>query len=163
MSAAPDTEPFLDQLDAHRRIVFKVASAYARNAADREDLSQEIIAQLWRAFPRWDRTRPFATWMYRIALNTAISWWRTESRRARRLQPAGEGALDVAAPDPEEHDERLAWLHGAIAALPETDRALALLFLDGHRHDAIAQIMGLSESNVSTRLHRLKQRLRAMV
>jgi RNA polymerase sigma factor (sigma-70 family) len=157
------TDQFLDRLDTHRRIVYKVASVYARDVADREDLAQEIIAQLWRAFPQWDAARPFSTWMYRVALNTAITWWRTESRHARRMQPATAHIFEVAAPDAEETDERLAWLHRAIIALPETDRALVLLYLDGHRHNVIAQIMGISESNVSTRLHRLTQRLRATV
>jgi RNA polymerase sigma-70 factor, ECF subfamily len=154
---------FLVLLDAHRRIVHKVASSYARDGADREDLVQEMIAQLWRAFPSWDPSRRFSTWMYRIALNTGISWLRSESRRARRLEPGEPSLLEVAAPEPEEPDERMALLRELIARLPETDRALLLLYLDGHRHDAIAEIMGISESNVATRLHRLKQRLRAEV
>ena len=157
------TEAFLQLLDAHRRIVHKVAFTYARDAADRDDLAQEIIAQLWRAFPGWDSARQFSTWTYRIALNTGISWLRTESRRARRLQSTDPMLLEMPAPDPEEPDERLTWLRTVIAELPEMDRALVLLYLDGHRHDAIAEIMGVSESHVATRMHRLKQRLRAKV
>ena len=71
----------------HRRLVFKVAHTYARGRADVEDLAQEIAAQLWRAFPAYDRARRFSTWMYRIALNVAISWLRTEAPRRRRSVP----------------------------------------------------------------------------
>lgn len=163
VSSSDSTPRFLALLDEHRRILYKVARAYTRSDTDREDLVQEIIAQLWRAFPGWDPARRFSTWMYRIALNTGISWRRGESRRERRVAPGDPALLDVAAPEPHEPDERLTRLYGFIAELPEADRALVLLHLDGHRHDVIAEIMGISESNVATRMHRIKQRLRAKV
>lgn len=158
----PDADSvFLAQLEAHRRIVHAVAAAHARDAADRDDLAQEIVAQLWQAFPRWDRTRRYSTWMYRIALNTAISWQRRERRRWQRQVPTDLATLEVPAPDPTPVDERLLRLQAFLARQSEADRALLLLYLDGVRQADIAGIMGISETAVSTRIHRLKQRLRA--
>ena len=159
--ADPDQqELFLTLLDEHRKILHKVASSYARDAEDRADLLQDMIGELWRAFPSWDRQRRYSTWMYRIALNTAISWLRQESRRHRRIVTAEPMLLEIAAPEAEEPDERLAQLRSIITRLPATERALVLLYLDGLRHDAIAEVLGISESNVGTRINRIKQRLR---
>ena len=160
MTDAAEQE-FLALLEAHRGIIGKVAATYARDHADREDLGQEIVSQLWRAFPGWDRGRRFSTWMYRIALNTAISWLRSESRRARRFVPADDSVHEIAAGEPEDADERLAVLQRLVASLSDADRALVLLYLDGNAYDVIADVLGISESNVATRMHRIKARLRA--
>lgn len=153
---------FVVLLDEHRKILYKVAAAYARGEADRADLAQEIVGQLWRSFARYDERYRFSTWMYRIALNVAISFYRGESRRLRTVVPAEESILQVAAeePDGSEHDERLQQLRAFIEQLGELDRAMIILYLDGHRHAAIAEILGMSESNVGTRIGRIKQRLR---
>lgn len=94
LDAAEREAQFLADLDGHRRILYKVARAYGRNEADREDLVQETVAQLWRAFPRFDPTYRFSTWMYRIALNVAISWQRRERSRTRHLEPDGAELLE---------------------------------------------------------------------
>jgi RNA polymerase sigma factor (sigma-70 family) len=155
-------ERFLALLDQHRGVVHKVAGAYGRTPADREDLAQEIIAQLWRSFPSYDPRLRFSTWMYRIALNTAISGYRSESVRGRHTVPADEETLQVAAPEPDT-DERLQELYRMIQTLNEMDRALVILYLDGNRYDAIAEVLGISESNVGTRLNRIRTRLRDSV
>ena len=80
-------DAFVDQLDRHRRMVFKVAHTYASGAADCEDLAQEIVVQLWQAYPRYDPARPFSTWLYRIALNVGISHLRREGPRRRQTVP----------------------------------------------------------------------------
>lgn len=152
---------FVALVDAHAGIVPKVARVYAWTAADRDDLAQDILAQAWRAFPGYDAARPFGTWLYRIALNVAISWLRRHVPRQRLTVP-----LDV-----DEHDlggvgldgeeaERVAALTAAIRELAPLDRALVLLYLDDHPHREIAAVLGISESNVATKLQRLKQRLR---
>lgn len=86
---------FAERLEAHRRMVFKVANSYAAGAADREDLAQEITVQLWRAFPGYDPTRPFSTWLYRIALNVAISHLRREGPRQRQTVPLALHAFGI--------------------------------------------------------------------
>lgn len=156
---------FAALLDAHRGIVFKVANAYCRQAEDRQDLAQEIAAQAWRAFPGYDTARSFPTWLYRIALNVAISHLRnaggrgaTESLDERHeTQP---GFLDDDTSARHEQDERLRMLYAVIDRQPPLDRALLLLWLDERSQREIAEILGLSESNVSTKLNRLKQRIR---
>ncbi|KTF29985.1 RNA polymerase sigma 70, partial [Xanthomonas translucens pv. translucens] len=117
---------------------------------------QEIAAQAWRAFPRYDRQRPFSTWLYRIALNVAIGELRGRTRAHRQTLPLQD--LDLADPhaaDPE-RERQVQALYRFIAQLP----ALALLYLDERPQREIAEILGIGESNVSTRIGRLKQRLR---
>ncbi len=157
-----EQERFVALLDEHKRILYKVAGGYCRNAADREDLVQEMVVQLWRSFDRYDEHFRFSTWMYRVALNVAISFHRSASRQPRELVPAGEALLEIADPAAFEAgaDDDLKQLHAMLQRLDELDRALILLYLDGHRHDTIAEVLGLSESNVGTKINRIKQRLR---
>jgi RNA polymerase sigma factor (sigma-70 family) len=154
---------FTRLLEEHRGIVFKVANTYARGTADRDDLAQEIAAQLWRAWPRYDPDRGSATtWMYRVALNVGISFLRGDGRRRSHAVPLDESLHDMAAPAPEAdgHDDRLRLLHDFIATLPALDRALLLLYLEERSTRGIAEVLGISESNTTTRLSRLRQRLR---
>jgi RNA polymerase sigma-70 factor (ECF subfamily) len=160
MTTPTSQDRFLKLLDEHKKIVYKVASSYCRNPADRPDLEQEIVAQLWRSFGRYDEAYRFSTWMYRIALNVAISFYRAETRRSRGTVPAGDSLLEIAAEGPGEPDPNLQVLRGLIARLDELDRALLILYLDGNRHDTIAEILGISETNVGTKIGRIKQRLR---
>lgn len=152
---------FLALLREHHKIVLKVASVYARGGQDRNDLAQEIAIQLWRSFPRYDPERRFSTWMYRVALNVGISFARRERTRGGRFEPLADPA-GVAA-DVDEPDERLKQLHAVIAGFAELDRALILLYLEERPHSEIAAILGISETNVATKLGRLKQRLRGQM
>lgn len=160
-TAALDDE-FLELLDRHKVILFKIANLYCRNRADFADVVQEITLQAWRSFDRYDRSRPFSTWVYRVGLNVAISFYRTEARRSRVMVPADESVIEIAvAPSAfEELEEQLQLLHGFINQFGDLDKALVLLYLDGHPQDTIGEILGISVSNVSTRLNRIKQRLR---
>lgn len=154
-------ERFWELLEQHRRIVFKVANTYGWRPEDRADLAQEIRAQLWRAFPAYDPTRSFSTWMYRVALNVAISFVRTNRRRERHTVPLEDDVHDVAyETDGGAGDERIRALYRVIDQLDELNRALLLLYLEEHTYREIADILGLSETNVATKLSRLKQRLR---
>ena len=150
-------------LKRHTGIVRKVANSYAHGPEDRADLAQEIAAQLWHAWPRYDPARSVTTWMYRVALNVAISHLRSvELRRRHDAVPLDEALHDVVdsnAVDPE-HEQRLRLLQGFIARQPALDRALLLLYLDDRPQRQIAEVLGISESNVSTKIGRLKQRLR---
>ena len=148
-------------LERHRGIVFKVANTYAWHQDDRADLAQEIAAQLWRAFPNYDAARSFSTWMYRVALNVGISFVRSDRQRQRHAVPLDEDLHDVASESTDhEADQHLRTLHRFIAGLEPLNRALLLLYLDDNSHREIADILGISESNVATKLGRLKQRLR---
>jgi RNA polymerase sigma factor (sigma-70 family) len=153
-------DEFARRLEEHQRIIFKVANTYCRLAEDRADLAQEIAAQLWRAFPSYDSSRSFSTWMYRIALNVAISHF-----RAARYREAHTVALDVrlhepAQPAVADGDARVRELHRVIETLDPLSRALLLLYLDEHTYREIASILGITETNVATRISRLKRRIR---
>lgn len=146
----------------HRGIVLKVAGSYAWQAADRDDLAQEIAAQLWRSFPAYDPARPFGTWMYRIALNVAISHVRQQSRGPLQTESWDDARHDTA--DPRAHDpearQQVDRLYRFIHQQPALDRALLLLHLEDHAYRDIAEVLGISETNVATKISRLKQRIR---
>lgn len=146
-------------LQTHRKIVFKVAAVYARGEEDRHDLAQEILLQAWRSFGGYDTARRFSTWMYRVALNVGLSHAR---RRRERTQPLDDTLVDTLGGGTpiDEPDERLVLLARAIESLAPLDRALILLYLDEQPYAEIAAVLGIGESNVGTRLARLKQRLR---
>ena len=160
MTAFADQDAFLRLLEQHTGIIRKVAFSYTHNFADREDLTQEITLQLWRAYPRYSAARPFSTWMYRIALNVAISFLRRHSHPVRQTVPLAE--QEIAAPSPvgAETDERVALLQKVIADLAPLDRGLLLLYLEDHSYREMAAILGLTETNVATKLNRLKERVR---
>ena len=162
MSKPTLQDRFLKLLDEHKKILFKVATSYCRNPTDREDLVQEMVLQLWRSFGRYDDRHRFTTWMYRVALNVAISFYRSETRRSRATAPAGDSVLEIAteAPESAASQDDLRLLQEFINQLNELDRALVVLYLDGNRYDTIAEILGISETNVGTKISRIKQRLR---
>jgi len=144
-------------LDEHRRIVFRVCGVYGGTPEDREDLAQEIVLQLWRSFPSFDPERRFSTWMYRIALNIAISFRRRNRGRAREA-PFGEELLAGVAEAP--RSEELRTLYRLVERLAPLDRSLVVLYLEGYSHCEIGDILGISETNAATRVNRLKQELR---
>ncbi len=148
---------FQTLLDRHKRIVFKVVGTFTWHPEDQQDLAQEIKVQLWRAFPRFDPQKSFSTWMYQVALNTAISWSRSAKLRQQRLVPV-EGLAEIAAETPDEGNSQE--LYALIAGLDELSRALLLLYIDERSHAEIGEILGISPGNVATKISRLKDRLR---
>lgn len=150
-------------LREHQRIVFKVVSVYARHPEDRRDLTQEICVQLWRSFPRFDEKRArFSTWMYRVALNVAISQMRRPSRQDERFERLDQQQIDAAGGTVGifEPDERLEVLYRFIDELDPLNRALILLYLEDRSYAEIADILGISETSVATKISRIKQKLR---
>jgi RNA polymerase sigma factor (sigma-70 family) len=152
---------FLAAIERHKALLYKVANAYCSRREDRGDLIQDIVLELWQAWPDYDGRAAVATWMYRIAVNVAISAFRGDSRRIRDALPLEEFGLDIAAADRvlDAEGDDLRALHQLIARLEPLDRALILLYLEGYAQDEIASTLGLSPSNVGTRINRIKQRL----
>lgn len=146
-------------LEERKRILFKVSTAYCRDRYEREDLAQEIVVQLWKSFPAFDQQLRFSTWMYRIALNVAISFYRRERTRTRHVLADDEmvlNAVDHRADQPEE----LRLLYQFIEELNPLNKALMLLYLDGDSHQEIAESLGITPTNVATKIGRLKQAMR---
>lgn len=163
MTMGTARDRFQALLAQHEKIVFKVAAMYCRNAEDRRDLAQEICVQAWRSFGSYDEARSFSTWMYRIALNVAISFARSAGHRTRHVVPLDEDAHEIADDSATLHepDERVRALHAFIDQLDALNRALMLLYLEDRSYREIAEVLGITETNVATKINRLKQRIRS--
>ena len=156
-----DGASFATLIDRHSGIIRKVATTYCRNAEDRADLAQEIAAQLWKSWPRFDGRRSFSTWMYRVALNVALSHVRSVYRDQEHFVPLAEDHDNI--PDARTTDDTrqmLSALEAFISRLDGLNRALLLLYIDERSHREISEILGISESNVGTKIGRLKARIR---
>jgi RNA polymerase sigma-70 factor, ECF subfamily len=144
-------------LKHYKGLIFKVVRAYAFTTMDQDDLFQEIIIQVWRSVPTFRQTSSVITWIYRISLNTAIKWVRKERKHSHveTLDHAGhllqESGLKI--------DERLTWLYEEIYKLDEIDRSITLLLLDNFSYKEMADILGISESNVGVKINRIKKYL----
>jgi RNA polymerase sigma factor (sigma-70 family) len=146
-------ERFQTVVDQHKKILYKVCNSYCRNRDDRDDLAQEIIIQLWRSFGNFDERCRFSTWMYRIALNVAISFYRRENRRTRYVISDKEHLLE-AIDETKDQPEEIRLLYEFIEGLEPLNKALVLLYLDGKNYQEIA------ESNVATKISRLKSKMK---
>ena len=146
-------------IQQHKKILYKVCHAYCRSADDREDLAQDIVAQLWRSFESFDERVKFSTWMYRVALNVAISAHRADTIRKRHIVSDEERLLS-AVDDTAADSADIQTIHEIIASLDVMSRSLMLLYLDGYGTAEIAQVLGISETNAATRINRVKQQMR---
>lgn len=154
MNRAKDWEALVE---GNAGIIASVSRAYASNASDREDLAQEIAIALWRSFSNYDAGRNASTWVYRVALNVAISRLRKETRHLSTDVLEPDGLADIVA-QPDAQAERL---YDALASFDPLARAIVLMWLDGYAYIEIAQTLGMSESNVGTTLSRTRARLKA--
>jgi RNA polymerase sigma-70 factor (ECF subfamily) len=154
---------FTNWLGEHSSAVLRVARAYTLTNEECQDLAQEILLQAWRSLPKFEGKANAATWFYRVALNTAMNWHRKDGRRRSRQQPLLEvQALATAGPSSAEQVQQrdtVEQLYKAIHQLPKTDAALVLLYLDELSYREMAEVLGLSESNVGVKLNRAKKAL----
>jgi RNA polymerase sigma-70 factor (ECF subfamily) len=155
-------ERFLGELEAHKKILYKVARIYCARPEDRQDLMQEIAIQLWRSHEGFDGRSAFSTWMYRVALNVAISWVRSR-KYERHAVSLDEPLIDAAAIENAASNDASphlrVFLAQVLAGLGPLDRALILLYLEGHDHESTAAILGLTATNVATKINRIRTRL----
>lgn len=148
---------------AHQGIVHKVCRLYCTDPGDRRDLFQEILLQLWRAWPRFRGEAKISTWMYRIALNTAISDLRKRKRRPE-LEQMPEGELKIGMNDPSLEDrEKSTFLYNAINQLSKVEKAIVMLYLESHSYEEIAEIVGITPNHVGVKLSRIKQKLKQLL
>jgi RNA polymerase sigma-70 factor (ECF subfamily) len=164
MMPLPDSERdriFADWLASHKGTLLKVVCAYASEHADRQDLFQEVALQLWRSVDAYRGDSGVKTWIYRVALNAAISWTRKQHRHHRGKQPLE--IVDDLLVFGAEADPRVEWLYRQIAQLKASDRSVALLMLDGFAYKEIAALAGISEGNVAVKINRIKATLTAQL
>jgi RNA polymerase sigma factor (sigma-70 family) len=158
---AKDQE-FIRLIKENKGIIYKICNCYCANKDDRDDLAQEIIYNLWKSFDNFNDAFKFSTWMYRIALNVAISFYRQE-KKFKNHDSISEGLI-VFEDDSEAKNEvenNLQLLQDFINELKEIDKAIILLYLDDKSHKEIAEITGFTQTNVATRINRIKDKLRA--
>ena len=142
----------------HQGIILRIARANASNLTDQEDLIQEISLQIWNSIPNFAGNCKSSTWVYRVALNTAIAWGRKEKRQQEKKQQVAEN-LHFLKETSEPRNERLEWIFEQIRRLDPIDRSIILLHLDGQSYQEIADILGISEKNVGVKLSRLRKSL----
>jgi len=143
-------------------IIHKVANMFCKSREDKDDLIQEIMTQLWSSFEKYDDAYKLGTWMYRVSLNIAISFHRKNQTQEKYFMPLDE-KLDVISPDENENEveiNNLELLEKFISELKEFDKALMLLYLEKKSHQEISEILGITTSNVSTKIARIKEGLK---
>jgi RNA polymerase sigma factor (sigma-70 family) len=155
-------EDFLKLIEANQGIIFKVCNMYCSNQEDKEDLFQDILMNLWRSFPNYKQEAKISTWMYRIALNIAITRLRKETRR-RPFEALGDEALQISSADINYLDEQSALMYQAIKQLSEIERAITMLYLENCSYKEMAEVTGLSESNIGFKLNQIKAKLKMLV
>lgn len=156
-------EKFIVTLDDHKKIIYKIVNSYCPNREDRKDLEQEIIIQLWNSFDKYNAEFKYSTWMYRIALNVAISFYRKEKKWSVKNDFFDEDSIFSIADENEnetELDYHMKLLQEFINNLGELDKALMLLYLEEKSHEEITEILGITKTNVATKINRIKLKLR---
>lgn len=151
---------FSELIEEHQAVIHKITMVYENTWSNREDLFQEICLQLWKAYPNFREDARFSTWMYRVALNTAIS--NVRRKKGVFSHEALRESDHASSDSPEEH-ENSRYLYKAISKLNRIDKAIILLWLEEKSYAEIAAIMGTSENNVSVKLVRIKRKLEEMI
>ncbi|MDZ7899711.1 MAG: sigma-70 family RNA polymerase sigma factor [Arcicella sp.] len=154
---------FVEMIKLHQGIVHKVCGMYRHDPDDRKDLFQEIVIQLWRAFPKFRQESKISTWIYQIALNVAISDFRKESRRPQKVE-----FLEIFTNISDENydpttEEQIQQMHFAIAQLSEIEKAIVMLYFEEKSNEEIAEIVGITQNNVRVKMTRIREKLRLLI
>ena len=157
MKESEQRKIFDEWLANYRALLFKVIRAYAVHQENQDDLFQDICLQVFRSIPNFKGKSAVSTWIYRIALNTAIKWSTKERKHLDGHQVIEQ--VGHVLKENEEADDRVAWLYQQIHRLNEVDRSLSLLLLEGYSYKEMADMLGISESNIGVKLHRIKKHL----
>jgi RNA polymerase sigma-70 factor (ECF subfamily) len=156
-------QKFLAELEANQNIVHKVCRAYTHNADDHNDLFQEITIQLWKAYEKFRGDSKFSTWMYRVALNTAISLY----RKSKRQITGGELFPNQKELEYEDYDatrdQQVEALYKAIHKLSDIEKALVLLYLEDKPYKEISECLGITEVNARVKMNRTKVKLKSLL
>jgi RNA polymerase sigma-70 factor (ECF subfamily) len=150
---------FTEYLEGYKKLIIKVARIYCIDPEDRKDLIQDIIVQLWKSYPKYDRTFSVSTWTYRIAINVSISHLRKVATRTK-TQNSYHQENDLLQITDTHIDENLEQLYRFIDLLKPIDKAIIILYLEGCKNKEISSVMGMSVTNISTKKQRIKEELK---
>lgn len=155
-------QEFLSKIEKHQGIIYKVSRMYMDNEVDQEDLYQEIVYQLWKSYKSFRGDSQFSTWMYRVSLNTAISFFKKEKKQ-KEIEDKLKIQDNTEAMETNENPDKLDFLYKAINQLNDVDKALIFLYLEGLSHKEIGNNLGISEGNARVRLNRIKTKLEKII
>jgi RNA polymerase sigma factor (sigma-70 family) len=159
MDEKEQRQRFQKIIEQHKGILLKVARTYCRNEDDRQDLIQEMMIHIWQSIHKYNDQYRISTWLYRISLNVAISFYRKNTTRAKKYTELNEQTAKIPIEDKTEIEQQLDLLEQFISELKEIDKALMILYLEDKNHAEIAEILGMSASNVGTKIGRIKDKL----
>ncbi len=154
---------FVNIITKNQGIIHKVCSIYCDDEEDRKDLFQEIVAQLWRSYPSFRNEAKFSTWMYRVAINTAITSFKKGKKQLRR-QPVLEQNLQIADDVYDcEQEDKIKQLYQAVGKLSGIEKSIVLLFLESKGYEEIAEITGISQNYVRVKMNRIRKKLKKLM
>ena len=154
-------QEFLEKIENHKGMIFKISKMYVDNQDDREDLYQEIVFQLWKSYQKFEGKSQFSTWLYRVSLNTALTFLKNEKRKPDNAFLHEN--LELAEEETQQKEIQIDFLYKAVQELNPIEKALIFLFLEGQSHKEIAQNLGISEVNARVKLNRTKEKLQQII
>ena len=162
MNREDHIQEFIEKIEKNQGIIFKVSRTYCTNHECRRDLFQEIVLQLWKSYPTYNKSLKFTSWMYRVALNTAISQLRKDKKRKETYF----GDIPVNLIDDNlynDKEERAEILHKAISKLNKGEKSIIILYMDNYSYAEISEIIGISITNVGVKINRIKAKLQRLL
>lgn len=155
-------ELFVQKINEHERLIYKICHIYSRDELDLQDLFQEIVIQLWKAYPSFKGKAKFSTWLYKVGINTAIAGLRkkktiTESFEPEKLQATIDDTLTY-----QQKEEQFSQLYAAIELLNEIEKAIVMLYLEDKSYQEMEEILGINEGNLRVKMNRIKEKLRQL-
>ena len=153
---------FINLIRKHEGIIYKITRVYVDREEDQQDLYQEIVYQLWKSFDSFRSDAKWSTWMYRVALNTAISFLKRDKSKLKKVSSEHLDNFKMEPFDPV-MEERIEWLYKSIQKLSVVEKGIILLYLEGKSHEEISNITGFTTSNVGTRISRIKEKLKRQI
>lgn len=155
-------QEFLNLIEKHKGILHKVSKMYMDDVDDQNDLVQEIVLQLWHSYDRFEGNSQFSTWMYRVSLNTALTYFKKEKKKSTHYTFL-ENIDRVDDHDSSEKETQLELFYKAVHQLNKVEKALIFLFLEGQSHKEIGQNLGITEGNARVKLNRTKDKLQTII
>ncbi len=153
---------FIDSIQKNEGIIFKLVRIYADQNEDQKDLYQEIVYQLWKSFHSFQGKAKISTWIYKVALNTSLAYINLKKKHSKTI-PIQDTRIQFEEKQDNQIEEKINEMYHHIKQLNEMDRAIVFLFLEGKSYDEIAEIMGLTVTNIGTRLNRIKLKLKNQI
>ncbi|WP_091489591.1 RNA polymerase sigma factor [Flavobacterium phragmitis] len=155
-------QEFLNRIESHKGILYKVSKMYMDNRDDQQDLFQEIVCQLWKSYDTFRNESQFSTWMYRVAINTAIVFLRKEKRKVDKYEIASENIKEEES-DSHIKESQLDHFYKAVQKLEKIDKAIIFYQLEGFSHKEIGENLGISEGNARVKLNRVKEKIKEII